>query len=55
MTDSTWVLLQVVVAGWTGLFMWGVVWLAGNLWHKAVQPRRIQKRQNRSIPSDGSP
>lgn len=45
MNDSTWVVLQLVVAGWTGLFMWGVVRVAANLLDKAMQLRRIEAQQ----------
>lgn len=41
MSDSTWLLLQLCVAGWAGLLMWGLVRLAGNIWNRAVHVRRV--------------
>jgi len=45
MDDSTWVLLQLLVAGWTGLFAWGVVRVAANLLDEAMRLRRIEARE----------
>ena len=41
MTDTTWLLIQLCVAGWTGLLTWGLLRLAGNIWDKAVHARRV--------------
>ena len=43
MTEFDWVLLQLVVAGCTGLCMWGVVWVAASMWNKRVYLRRMPK------------
>ena len=41
MDNSTWLLIQLCVAGSTGLLMWGLVRLAGNLWNRAIHARRV--------------
>ena len=41
MTDTTWLLIQLCVAGWTVLLMWGLLRLAGNMWNRAVHARRV--------------
>lgn len=33
MSDTTWVLLQLCVAGCTGLLMWGIVCMASKVWN----------------------
>lgn len=44
MTNETWVLLQLFVAGCTGLVMWGVVRLVADLWNRAAGVRRQGRR-----------
>ena len=40
MADTTWMLLQLCVAGWTGLLMWGVVRLFAKMWGRLLQAPR---------------
>jgi hypothetical protein len=44
MSDSTWLLLQLCVAGWAGLLMWGLVLWAGNIWNRVVHVRRVHAK-----------
>lgn len=52
MSDSTWLLLQLCVAGWTGLLMWGVVRLVVKIWNGLVHVRRVHVDRSRAS-SDG--
>jgi hypothetical protein len=47
MSDSTWLLLQLCVAGWTGLLMWGVVRLVATMWNGLVHVRRVHADRSR--------
>jgi hypothetical protein len=43
MNDSTWILLQFVVAGCTGLLMWAVVLMVRNVWNRVCEIQRVMR------------
>ena len=46
MSDSTWLLLQLCVAGWAGFLMWGLVRLAGNIWNRRTRSTGSRECEN---------
>jgi len=61
MSDSTWLLIQLCVAGWTGLLMCGLLRLADSIWQEVCAYRadligmsKISPLMRRAISAAGS-
>jgi len=49
MSTSTWWLLQFVVAGCTGLLMWSLIRIAGNVWERFASRKRARTDRTMSV------
>jgi len=54
MSDSTWLLLQLCVAGWTGLLVWGVLRLVARWWYGLPRVRRAHADPRTAIRVHGT-
>ncbi len=48
-SDSTWVLLQLFVAGCAGLLMWGFLRIASNVWNWCFPAQRVRVEPRKRI------